>query len=62
MKLTFPLALGLLFIALKLTGYISWPWVWVLAPFGLGLVVVAGAFAFTFVFLMLMGGIGTRFK
>lgn len=25
-------ALGLLFIALKLTGHISWPWVWVLAP------------------------------
>lgn len=24
--------LGLLFIGLKLTGYISWPWVWVLAP------------------------------
>lgn len=24
--------LTLLFIALKLTGYISWPWVWVLAP------------------------------
>jgi hypothetical protein len=24
--------LGLLFIGLKLTGYISWPWVWVLSP------------------------------
>lgn len=30
--------LGLLFIALKLMGYITWPWIWVLtsfwAPFG----------------------------
>lgn len=25
--------LGLLFIGLKLTGYITWSWVWVLAPF-----------------------------
>lgn len=24
--------LQLLFIGLKLTGYIDWPWVWVLAP------------------------------
>lgn len=25
--------LGLLFIGLKLTGYIAWSWWWVLAPF-----------------------------
>lgn len=25
-------ALTLLFIGLKLTGYIHWPWLWVLAP------------------------------
>ena len=25
--------LGLLFIGLKLTGYITWSWWWVLAPF-----------------------------
>lgn len=24
--------LGIVFITLKLTGYIHWPWVWVLAP------------------------------
>ncbi|WP_269929963.1 hypothetical protein [Aminobacter sp. HY435] len=24
--------LAILFIALKLTGYIAWPWWWVLAP------------------------------
>lgn len=25
--------LGVLFVGLKLTGFISWPWIWVLAPF-----------------------------
>lgn len=25
--------LGILFIALKLTGVVAWSWVWVLAPF-----------------------------
>ena len=25
-------ALTILFIALKLTGYISWPWLWVISP------------------------------
>ena len=24
--------LSVLFIGLKLTGYVDWPWVWVLAP------------------------------
>ena len=34
-SIRFPVAsvLGLIFITLKLTGYITWPWVWVLAPF-----------------------------
>mgnify|MGYP006269161087 CR=1 FL=1 len=25
--------LGVLFVGLKLTGYINWPWIWVLSPF-----------------------------
>jgi hypothetical protein len=25
--------LGLIFITLKLTGYITWSWLWVLSPF-----------------------------
>lgn len=40
MKVTFPMALGLLFLALKLMGYIDWSWWWVLCPFWLGLVLV----------------------
>ena len=29
--------LCILFIGLKLTGYVTWPWVWVLAPIWLPL-------------------------
>lgn len=32
--------LGLLFIALKLTGYIQWSWLWVLAPFWIPLALI----------------------
>jgi uncharacterized protein (DUF983 family) len=32
--------LGILFIGLKLTGYINWPWVWVLAPFWIPFLIV----------------------
>ena len=31
--------LTLLFIGLKLTGYIDWPWIWVLSPIWIGLLV-----------------------
>lgn len=40
--------LGVLFIGLKLTGYISWPWVWVLSPFWIPLSIVM-LIAFIFV-------------
>lgn len=30
--------LGLLFITLKLTGYIDWSWWWVLSPFWISLI------------------------
>ena len=32
MKYVLPL-LGVLFVGLKLTNYITWSWLWVLAPF-----------------------------
>lgn len=32
--------LGVLFIGLKLTGYIDWSWVWVLAPFWIPVVII----------------------
>jgi hypothetical protein len=40
--------LGVLFVALKLTGYIDWPWIWVIAPFW-------GGFALIFIIMMLAG-------
>ena len=38
-------ALTLIFIVLKLTGYISWSWLWVLSPLWipLGIALVCGA-------------------
>lgn len=44
MKVGFLGLLTILFIGLKLTGYIGWSWVWVLAPMWIGfaaLIVVA---------------------
>ncbi|NWF45419.1 hypothetical protein F3K02_09185 [Hydrogenophaga sp. D2P1] len=38
--------LGLLFIGLKLTGFIDWSWWWVLAPFYVGLFLVIAVIAF----------------
>jgi uncharacterized protein (DUF983 family) len=32
--------LTIVFIVLKLTGYVSWPWVWVLAPMWISLLLV----------------------
>lgn len=37
--------LGVLFVGLKLTGFIDWSWWWVTAPFWGGLAVVAFCFA-----------------
>lgn len=34
--------LGILFVGLKLTGYISWSWWWVTAPFWGGFLFVSG--------------------
>ena len=51
-----PNFLGLLtivFITLKLTGYIAWSWWWVLAPLWLGFVVVIGVMAIVFLFAFL---------
>jgi predicted tellurium resistance membrane protein TerC len=45
MKITFPMALLLLFIALKLTKYIDWSWWWVLCPAWLPLAIAFGAVA-----------------
>jgi uncharacterized protein (DUF983 family) len=33
----FPGLLTVLFIGLKLTGYINWPWLWILSPMWISL-------------------------
>lgn len=38
-------ALTLIFIVLKLTGYISWPWMWVLSPVWVSISLIAVVFA-----------------
>lgn len=56
--------LTLLFIALKLTGYIDWSWLWVLAPIWLPLflvVVVMGAIvAVCFIHDVIVDGLRKR--
>ncbi len=42
--------LGLLFVVLKLTGYITWSWFWVTLPFWVGLAILA-LFVLLFVIL-----------
>ena len=37
--------LTLIFITLKLTGYIAWSWVWVLSPLWLGFAIAFTIFA-----------------
>jgi len=38
----FPSLLAVLFIGLKLTGYINWPWLWVLSPIWIPAAIVFG--------------------
>ena len=45
----FPGLLTLIFITLKLTGFINWSWLWVLSPIWLSLLLV---FAFFFVVVL----------
>ena len=52
MKIGFLSLLALIFITLKLTGYIAWSWVWVLAPLWGGFVV---AFVVMFIVAVFVG-------
>ena len=47
----FPSILTLIFITLKLTGYIAWSWWWVLSPIWIPLGIVAVIFAVIVIFL-----------
>lgn len=57
--------LGILFIALKLTGHITWSWLWVLAPFWGPFAFVFGVLAIIFFFALIVffiGAIATAFS
>lgn len=47
-------ALGLLFVALKLTGHIAWPWLWVTAPFWIPLALVVLVFVAAFLIVLIV--------
>lgn len=53
----FPLLgiLGLIFITLKLTGYITWSWLWVLSPFWIPFAILAVIFLIVFILGMIRG-------
>ena len=43
--------LTILFIALKLTNYITWPWIWVLSPLWIGAALGLALIVIVLVFL-----------
>jgi hypothetical protein len=47
-------ALTILFIALKLTGYISWSWLWVLSPIWISALIVIGFLVIGFLIFLLI--------
>lgn len=49
--------LTILFIGLKLTGYVNWSWVWVLSPIWLPSVIVIVVFVLFLVFRLLKDAI-----
>lgn len=47
--------LGVMFIGLKLTGFIDWSWVWVVAPFWLGSAVLVSFILLMFIVVLVAG-------
>lgn len=49
--------MGVMFIGLKLTGYVTWPWLWVLAPFWIPFAIVFGVLCACSIVAGIMKGI-----
>ena len=47
--------LTILFIGLKLTGYITWPWVWVLSPLWISALIVLSILAVAVTIALIAG-------
>jgi hypothetical protein len=54
MQISFTTVLAILFVALKLTGFIAWSWLWVLAPLWIGFLL----WLLLVIFLVAIGEIG----
>lgn len=54
MKLSTATLLGVLFIGLKLTGYIQWPWVWVVSPFWIPIAILAVMFGISAILALMV--------
>jgi hypothetical protein len=52
----FPGLLTVLFVGLKLTGYISWPWVWVLSPLWISALIGLTVVGILLVLYLIAGG------
>jgi uncharacterized protein (DUF983 family) len=52
----FPGLLTVLFVGLKLTGYISWPWVWVLSPLWISALIGLTFVSILLVLYLIAGG------
>lgn len=50
--------LGVLFVGLKLTGFIDWSWWWVTAPFWGGIALVMAIFAIAGVVVVIVKALG----
>lgn len=46
--------LAVLFIGLKLTGYIDWPWIWVLCPIWIGFAITVAFLVISFLVLLVV--------
>jgi len=51
----FPGLLTVLFIGLKLTGFISWPWIWVISPLWISLLIGLTVLAIVFIIALING-------
>lgn len=54
--------LAILFIGLKLTGYISWSWWWVLSPLWIPFAIVGGLLLLFMIFMLILLLLATIFE
>ena len=54
--------LTIVFIVLKLTGYITWSWLWVLGPLWIPTVIVLAVFAFIFLGAVLFAAVNDKLE